>query len=295
MLHITARQLQAFTAVARHGNLSAAASELSLTKGAISQALQQLETQLRTPLFDRIHPGLRINSEGRQLQPLAEEALSRLQDIEHLFAPESEVYGALRIGCSQTIGNYLLPGLLARLRTQTAIQPRVQITNTHNLCEMLADFDLDLALIEGRSHHPELITTHWQQDEMWLVAPPDHPLAQQPEVALESLSGETFVVREPLSGSREQFDQRLFPHLDPCGELIEFNTLEAIITGVEQGLGLTLISKLAVCEAVRLGKLARLNIPLSFKRELDLVWHRDKHLSRGMQKFIELCGDYSID
>ena len=118
-MNISFRQLKAFVAVARLGNLGAAADQLCLTRGAISQALKELELQLGTPLFDRAHPHLLLNSEGALLLPLADEMLTRLDDIGALFQQSGETGGSgkavLRIGASQTIGNYLLPSLLAQL------------------------------------------------------------------------------------------------------------------------------------------------------------------------------------
>lgn len=113
-MKLTFQQLKTFAAIARYGNLGMAANELCLSKGAISQSLQELERQLATPLFDRVHPRLQLNAEGKLLQPVAEELMARLADIETMFSPDSAPVGQLRLGATQTIGNYLLPLLLAR-------------------------------------------------------------------------------------------------------------------------------------------------------------------------------------
>ena len=93
-MNISFRQLKAFVAVARLGNLGAAADQLCLTRGAISQALKELELQLGTPLFDRAHPHLLLNSEGALLLPLADEMLTRLDDIGELFQQSGEAGGS---------------------------------------------------------------------------------------------------------------------------------------------------------------------------------------------------------
>ena len=77
-MKLTLQQLKVFATIARHGNLGGTASELCLSKGAVSQSLQELERQLATPLFDRVHPRLQLNNEGRLLQPAAEEPNLRL-------------------------------------------------------------------------------------------------------------------------------------------------------------------------------------------------------------------------
>ena len=183
-MKLTLQQLKVFATIARYGNLGLAANELCLSKGAVSQSLQELERQLSTPLFDRIHPRLQLNNEGRLLQPAAEELLTRMQDIENLFSPDAEPSGQLRLGASQTIGNYLLPTLLASSKQELGLPPKVTINNTHLLCHALANFELDMALIEGENHHPDLLAEPWLQDEMLVVAPPDHPLANKKELSL---------------------------------------------------------------------------------------------------------------
>ena len=203
-MKLTLQQLKVFATIARHGNLGGAAGELCLSKGAVSQSLQELERQLATPLFDRVHPRLQLNNEGRLLQPAAEELLTRMQEIEQLFGPDAEPSGQLRLGASQTIGNYLLPSLLAGGAQELGAAPRVTIANTHLLCHSLAHFELDLALIEGENHHPDLVSEFWLEDEMLIIAPPQHPLAGQRDLPLSLLAGETWVLREPQSGSREQ-------------------------------------------------------------------------------------------
>ena len=76
---MTLKQLQVFLAVARYENMGQAADALFLTKGAVSQALQELERHLGVRLFDRVHPHLRLNHEGAQLRPLADEMLQRAE------------------------------------------------------------------------------------------------------------------------------------------------------------------------------------------------------------------------
>ncbi|MFH7523752.1 LysR substrate-binding domain-containing protein [Aeromonas sp. A5] len=288
-MKLTLQQLKVFATIARYGNLGLAANELFLSKGAVSQSLQELERQLGTPLFDRIHPGLQLNNEGRLLQPAAEELLTRMQDIENLFSPDAEPSGQLRLGASQTIGNYLLPTLLANRKQELGLPPKVTITNTHKLCHALANFELDLALIEGENHHPDLIAEPWLQDEMLVVAHPDHPLANQGTLTLPRLADETWVLRELQSGSREQFIQQIQPALPRWQAGLELNTLEAVMLAVEKGLGISFISRLAVSDRLQAGRLVVLPLEQRFPRQLSLIWHKQKYHSASLRHFIHFC------
>lgn len=286
---ISLKQLRVFSSIARHGNLGLAAAELFLSKGALSQALAELERQLGQPVFDRDHPRLKINDQGRRLQPLAEEVLSRITDIEHLFDEQGAPSGTLRVGASQTIGNYLLPHILAQ---QPELQAQVRITNTHNLCTMLAHFELDIALIEGENHHSALITQDWLQDDMLIVAHPQHPLAAQPNLSLDSLKHSAWVLREPRSGNREQFERELKPHLAPLGKVLELNTLEAVMQSAAQGLGLAFVSRRAAQHSLANGSLVAIDVNTHFARTLKLVWHKNKYHSALLRRFIALCQQY---
>ncbi|MER0509413.1 LysR substrate-binding domain-containing protein [Aeromonas veronii] len=288
-MKLTLQQLKVFATIARYGNLGLAANELCLSKGAVSQSLQELERQLSTPLFDRIHPRLQLNNEGRLLQPAAEELLTRMQDIENLFRPDAEPSGQLRLGASQTIGNYLLPTLLASSKQELGLPPKVTINNTHLLCHALANFELDMALIEGENHHPDLLAEPWLQDEMLVVAPPDHPLANKKELSLSRLGGETWVLREAQSGSREQFIQQIQPELPRWQPGLELNTLEAVMLAVEKGLGISFISRLAASDRLADGRLIALPLSRSFPRQLSLIWHKQKYHSTSLRHFIHFC------
>ncbi|MFM5395198.1 LysR substrate-binding domain-containing protein [Aeromonas veronii] len=288
-MKLTLQQLKVFATIARYGNLGLAANELCLSKGAVSQSLQELERQLSTPLFDRIHPRLQLNNEGRLLQPAAEELLTRMQDIENLFSPDAEPSGQLRLGASQTIGNYLLPTLLASSKQELGLPPKVTINNTHLLCHSLANFELDMALIEGENHHPDLLAEPWLQDEMLVVAPPGHPLANKKELSLSRLGGETWVLREAQSGSREQFIQQIQPELPRWQPGLELNTLEAVMLAVEKGLGISFISRLAASDRLADGRLIALPLSRRFPRQLSLIWHKQKYHSTSLRHFIHFC------
>lgn len=288
-MKLTLQQLKVFATIARYGNLGLAANELCLSKGAVSQSLQELERQLSTPLFDRIHPRLQLNNEGRLLQPAAEELLTRMQDIENLFSPDAEPSGQLRLGASQTIGNYLLPTLLASSKQELGLPPKVTINNTHLLCHALANFELDMALIEGENHHPDLLAEPWLQDEMLVVAPPGHLLANKNELSLSRLGGETWVLREAQSGSREQFIQQIQPELPRWQPGLELNTLEAVMLAVEKGLGISFISRLAASDRLADGRLIALPLSRRFPRQLSLIWHKQKYHSTSLRHFIHFC------
>lgn len=291
-MKITLQQLRVFSAVARQGNLTAAADTLCLSKGAVSQSLQQLESHLDTPLFDRVHPRLQLNQQGKRLLPMADELIERAGDIEHTFGKHADNLGALHIGASQTIGNYLLPHLLAEQDSKQRQETKVTITNSQTLCQMLLNFELDMALIEGQHGHQELVTTPWIQDAMVLICSIDHSLAQGKSLTFAELNHQDWVLRETASGSRQQFERRIRPELSDIASVLELSSLESVLLAVERGLGISFISNLAAKDKLAMGRVHVVKVDRTFPRQLHLVWHKQKYLTGRLQHFSQFLKDW---
>lgn len=285
MQEINLRQLRVFVTLATQQNMGLAAEQLYLTRGAVSQALKALEQTLGTALFDRQAQRLHLNSAGHQLLPLAHEMLARQQQIQQLFQVDSQ-FSPLRLGASQTIGSYLLPTLLtAPLRALLA--PSLVQQNSHALQQQLLHYQLDLALIESDSLLPGLQRIAWRQDPMWLICPPDHPLAGT-TVPWSALNGQPFILREPFSGSREQFDLQLAPHLTELQISFEMNSLTAIVRAVSTGAGLSLVSALACQDAVARGELALIELPQPILRQLWICYPPANQQLPALQQLLKL-------
>ena len=295
MLHLTLRQLEIFRAVAESGSTSAAASLVSLSQSATSAAINALERLLRMRLFDRTGKRLALNDNGRALLPRALQVLDGAGGIDK-WARESRLQiGSLRIGASTTIGNYLLPDILADFRAQLpqgaqdtwAVQ--VDIANTAAIIEKARAFDLDLSLIEGPCHANELTVEPWLEDELLVVAAPSHPLARQRSaeqrtVSLQTLRQEPWLLRELGSGTRETVNQLLIPHLHQLRAGPEFATSEAITRAAAAGLGITCLSRFVVRDWLHSGALVTLKTELPrLTRRLYLVSHRDKQQTQGLE------------
>jgi len=165
-MRYTLRQLQVFLAAARYENVSRAAETLAMSQSAASGALKELEQQFDVLLFDRIGKRLKLSELGRQLRPQAEALLAQARDFEQSLAG-TEVKGTLRIGATLTIGNYLAVKMIADFRKQypgTAVT--LEVANTKTIAQQVADFEIDLGMIEGELHHPDLSTTP-RQTTLW--------------------------------------------------------------------------------------------------------------------------------
>lgn len=184
-MHITLRQLEVFTEVLKSGSTTQASVMLALSQSAVSAALTDLEGQLGVQLFDRVGKRLVVNEHGRLLYPRALALLEQAVEIEQLFREDN---GAIRVYASSTIGNYILPGVIARYRRDFPALPlELSVGNSQDVITAVLDFRVDIGLIEGPCHNTEIISEPWLEDELVVFAAPSSPLAQGP-VTLEQLA-----------------------------------------------------------------------------------------------------------
>lgn len=289
-MKFTLRQLEVFVAVARTSSVSQAAEELPLSQSATSTALGEFERQFGLQLFDRVGKSLRLNETGRQLLPRAVELIDRAQEVEDMLEGRSG-FGPLDIGATLTIGNYLTTLIVARfLQAHQESRVRLQVHNTATIVQQVANYELDLGLIEGDCNHPDLEVEPWIEDELTVFCAPGHPLAGKGKASLDQLLKEPWILREQGSGTRQTFDHAMRNAPAQIDIRLELEHTEAIKRAVESGLGIGCISRLALKDAFRRGSLVPLATPeLDLRRQFRFVRHRQKYQSAGMREFLALC------
>ncbi|WP_023603738.1 LysR substrate-binding domain-containing protein [Aliivibrio logei] len=286
-MRISLKQLNVFTVIAQEKTMTKAAERLFITKPAISLSLAELEKNLGYKVFDRVNNRLVLNSEGRQLLPLADELLERAEAIEHQFTADSQLTGSLNIGASDTIGNHIAPILLSKFQQQHSCDiQQLFISNTAQIINQLLEFKLDIGLIEGKAHHPKLSIIEWQQDEMYIVCAPSHPLAMQKIMTLDDLEHSTWLLREEGSGSREYFLNHIASNLNDWHESLQLHTTEAIINCCSENMGLACLSQLAAQNAINDGRLVKLPYKKTLTRQYWLLLHKEKYQTPLLQYFM---------
>lgn len=299
-MRLTLRQLLIFTAVADTGSTTAAGLRVALSQSAASGALNELESLLGAQLFDRIGKRLLLNDNGRALLPQARALLDGAQDIENQFgigtvgASAAPLATRLRVGASTTIGNYVLPALVASyLKTWPGTGVDVVIGNTREVAASVTRLEVDMGLIEGPCHETELRVVPWLEDELVIVCAPTHPLVPhdtQARVPLKALRQARWLLRESGSGTREAVEHALLPHLHHLHGDMQPGSTEAIKQATAEGLGLACLSLCAVQDLVTLGRLVVLRTTLPrLARRFYLVHHRQKRFSSNLQRFVAHC------
>ena len=287
-------QLLVFKAVAEQKSFSRAAKVLHMTQPAISIHIQNLEEYFGTRLLDRNNRQVSLTEAGRVLYHYAVE-LARLYDEARKAVAEvtGKVKGKLVIGATLTIGEYLLPRIAGYFKQKyPEVDITLQIANTQEVVRRILAHELDLGLIEGRVEHPDLIQQDIYQDELVLIVSPQHPWAEREEVTLEDLRREPVILREKGSGTRQVAEEGLKKAgLDLCALKIamELGSTQAIKEAVEAGLGVAIISRLAVKKESRNNLLREVRLQgVDFKRSLRVAYSRHKFRSPSAEAFLKL-------
>jgi DNA-binding transcriptional LysR family regulator len=252
-------RLRVFRAVARHLNFRMAAEELLLTQSAVTQQIKALESEMDVALFDRSGGRVSLTQAGAALLPFAEK-LAELseQAREAVAATTGGNVGRLALGASQTIGQYLLPRLIAGFLQEN---PKVQISvmggNTQTILEALAEHRVQICLIEGPAMRRDVQVEPFMEDHMVCVVPAGHEWADE-EVDVKELQQALLVTRELGSGSRrivEQALERAGLEVKKLRLAMTFDSTEGLLSAVEAGLGIAFVSRWAVRNQLALGTL----------------------------------------
>jgi DNA-binding transcriptional LysR family regulator len=289
-MRYTLRQLEVFLAVARAGSVSRAAREVALSQSATSGSLADLERQFGVQLFDRIGKRLRLSALGASLRARAEAVLDQARDLERSLENQKEE-GRLRLGATLTIGNYVAVPLIARfMREHPTADLTLAVANTAEIARQVANFEIDVGLVEGEVEDPDLEMTPWRDDQLVVFCAPSHPLAKRRALHDRDLRAAAWIVRERGSGTRQAFERAmrgLAPHLNVA---LTLQHTEAIKMAVEAGLGLGCVSRLALEDAFKRGTLKACKVPQrDFRRQFFFLLHKRKHRSAGIQRWLDFC------
>lgn len=289
-MRYTLRQIEVFLATAHFENVTKAADHLAMSQSAASGALKDLEQQFDVLLFDRVGKRLQVNELGRLLRPKAEAFLEQARELEQELLTHQDV-GSLKLGATLTIGNYLAVDLMAEFMRETpGALVSLEVANTASIARQVANFELDIGLIEGETQHPDLEVSHWRDDELVVFCSSTHPWAQKQSLTDQDLLEARWILREKGSGTRQAFDRSMHGLLSNQTIALELQHTEAILRAVEAGLGISCLSRIALQDFFERGTLVPLAIPhRDLSRAFYFILRKDKYRSEGIKKWLELC------
>ncbi|MEW6513034.1 MAG: LysR family transcriptional regulator [Pseudomonadota bacterium] len=289
MKHVTLRQLKVFESVARHLSFSRAAEELHLTQPAVSMQVKQLEEQAGLPLTEMVGKKVYLTEAGEEVARHARRIAQQLREAgEALDAMKGVRGGRLSIGVIST-AKYFAPRLLAEFRRrQPGVELDLRVNNRETVVRQLTDNEIDLAIMGQPPQEFTTVAEAFADHPLVIVAAPDHPLAKKKQIAPALLGEETFVIREPGSGTRATME-RFFADVGVTPKhVMEMVGNETIKQAVMAGLGLAFISAHTVtleCEVRRMVRLPVTGTPVM--RRWFVVHRAEKELLPVAETFRE--------
>ncbi|MEF7437013.1 selenium metabolism-associated LysR family transcriptional regulator [Paenibacillus lautus] len=286
-------QLHIFYTVAERGSFSAAAQALHMSQPAVTMQVQALEEYFGTKLLIRSTKRMELSEAGRTLLPFARKSLELSQETDAAMAAFSnKLQGRLQLGASLTIGEYVLPRLLGPFgREYPDISIMLKVMNTTQILEEIASHQLNFGLIEAPVEHPDMVLDAVMEDELKLIVPSSHPLAQREDaIYLKDVLSYPFVLREKGSGTRKVMEDVLLERgHDPesIQTVMELGSTGAVKSAVEEGLGITMLSTSTVKHETALGLVKMIDIAdASFKRNFYSIHLRSALLPMSAMTFL---------
>ena len=284
----TLAQLRVFDAVARHRHFTRAAESLLVAQPSVSYQVRELERELKVQLVEIVGRRVHLTDAGEWLAVRAAGLLNELEEIEReIRGYGTGETGRLRLGATRTVGGYALPEELPRFRAaHPGIDLRLSVDNTRAIEQMLVERTIDMGIVEWTVESPSLVSVPIGRDTLVLVTRPDHPLAARRTISIEDLRGESFVMREPGSGTRALANQALGPVQSEIVIAMELDQPEAIVRAVAGGLGISFISQVIAAPYIDSGVLRVLPIiGDNLSRDFSLVVLRNRPDSPAMRAF----------
>ena len=286
-MHITLRHLSIFEAVAKHGSVSRAASELHLTQPAVSMQMKQLEEQIGLALVEQIGRRMCLTDAGQVLRVHARDIAGRIVELNASMEQFRGLErGLLRLAVVST-ANYFLPALIASFTARhPGVRVSLQVANRAFVLSALIDGSTDLAVIGQPPDSVDIVAQHFKDNPLVVIAVPGHALVGQEQVTLERLAQETLVVREPGSGTRAAAERHFAAHGLTIRPGCEFGTNEAIKQAVRAGLGLAVVSAQTIELELQTGCLAVLSVEgFPIVRKWYVAHRTQKRLSSAASTF----------
>ena len=290
----TLDQLRILKAISTEGSFKRAADSLYVSQPAVSLQVQNLEKQLNVPLFDRggrraqlTEAGHLLLNYGERVISLCQETCRAIEDLQNLQG------GTLIVGASQTTGTYLIPRMIGLFREKYSdVSVQLQVHSTRRTSWAVANGQVDLAIIGGEvptELQETLNIIPYADDELALILPPNHVLAQEEAIQKEDLYKLNFITLDSQSTIRKVIDKVLTRYeINPKRLKIEMelNSIEAIKNAVQSGLGAAFVSTTAIEKELEMGVLHQAKIQdVNIGRTLAVIVNPSRYCSKAAEAF----------
>lgn len=289
MKQATLHQLQIFEAIAQHGSFTRAAEELFLTQPTVSQQMKQLTKAIGVPLYEQIGKRIYLTDAGKAVLDVGRDISQRFNDLEMTLADIKGLkQGNLKLAAITT-AKYFVPRILGTFRQRyPGINISLQIANRQQILDRLANNLDDLYFIGQPPDDLEINLRHFLDNPLVVIAPRNHPLAQEKLISLERLVEEPLIMRESGSGTRMAVESFFAENRLKMRVEMEIGSNEAIKQAIVGGLGLSILSRHSLALEGSQGPLVVLDVEgFPIQKHWYVIYPRNKQLSIVAQTFLD--------
>lgn len=289
MKQATLHQLQIFEAIAQYGSFTRAAEELFLTQPTVSQQMKQLTKAIGVPLYEQIGKRIYLTDAGKAVLEVGRDISQRFNDLEMTLADIKGLkQGNLKLAAITT-AKYFVPRILGPFRQRyPGINISLQIANRQQILDRLADNLDDLYFIGQPPEDLEINLRHFLDNPLVVIAPRNHPLAQEKLISLERLAKEPLIMRESGSGTRMAVEDFFAENRLKMRVEMEIGSNEAIKQAIVGGLGLSVLSRHSLALEGPQGPLVVLDVEgFPIQKHWYVIYPRSKQLSIVAQTFLD--------
>ncbi|MES9971511.1 MAG: selenium metabolism-associated LysR family transcriptional regulator [Candidatus Thiodiazotropha sp.] len=293
------RRLQVFHTVARLLSFTKAAETLHMTQPAVTFQVRQLEEYFNTRLFDRTHNRISLTEAGERVYEYADRIFDLYADMENSVREMTgEIRGALTIGASTTIAEYMLPALLGDFGARyPEVTIHLRVSNSEGIVSMVENNTIDLGVVEAPVGNKNLVVEMCREDHLVAIVPPNHDLANLESVEIRRLLEYPFICREEGSGTREVINEYL--DNNSCDAALnismELGSPEAVKGAVEAGMGVSVVSRATIQKELKLDTLRAINLVPKLERPFSFVHQKQKFRLRAMEELLDFARGYCED
>ena len=290
---------ETFLALCRIRNYTRTAEALHLTQPAVSQHIKYLEALYGGKLFAYSDRKLELTERGRRLQAFAQTVRADRKHLQDLLQGNAFEARQLAFGATLSIGEFVMPPLLARLLAQMPeLRARMTVSNTQILLEKLQNGEIEFALVEGYFDASSYGHRRFSQEEFIAVCGPDHPLAGQ-TVPLEMLLKNRLILRESGSGTREILEHLLYErnlNVQAFESVCEISNMNAIKTLVSRSLGIAFMYRVAAEQELRGGTLREIALQgTRIVHDFSLVYLPNSQHREAYEAWLALFKDFRAE
>lgn len=283
------RHFQTFVKVVEKQSFSKAAEALGYTQAAVTVQIQQLEEELRTPLFDRMKRQIYLTEAGEKFIYYANEVLRTVDEAATFNQRDPALSGAIRVGTVGSIGTAWFPKLICEFhRDHPDVEIKVVIGKTDELIEMMNRNEIDLVFtIDEKIYMKEIVKPIQIKQKMIFVTHPHH-LDLKRKYRIRELAEHPFLLTEKGEAYRYELERFLAKEDVQLKTLLEVGDIDIITSILERGLGIAFIPEFSVVDRLKSGQLNKINVTMPHvEMWAQVMYHEKKYLTGTMYAFIE--------